>query len=370
MVDVSVIIPVYNASDYLEEAIDGILNQTLSDIEVICVDDGSVDNSLEILEKIAERDSRVQYYHQENRGGGAARNVALPKAKGKYIYFMDADDIVDLNALKECFEICEEKKLDFVVFRAMNYAEDTGEYFETPDYTMDEVYERVGDKIFTYRDLEDMIFKMSSTPWCKMYNREFVMSTGARFAEGLIFHDNIFYWDVFLSAERIFFYDRYLYTRRRHSASSTGAGDKRYVSSITINNMIIQKFINHGLFEKHKKLLYDHKIYLVFHRYKTIKDEFKPYFYEHLKEDFTKMLTDERYDEFMSLIEDNNKKRFEYVVYSKDFDEFNLSFENLILSIRKNRLNRQNKQLKKKLKSYKNFLERKPVSLFLKLKGN
>lgn len=369
MVDVSVIIPVYNASDYLEEAIGAVLNQTLEDIEVICVDDGSVDNSLEILAEIAKKDSRVQYYHQENRGGGAARNVAIPKATGKYIYFMDADDIVDLNALKECYDICEEKNLDFLIFRAENYAEDTGEYFKTADYSMDELYDFVGDDIFNFRDIGDLIFKVSVTPWCKLYNREFVLSTGAQFAEGLIFHDNIFFWDVFLSAERIFFYDKYLYTRRRHSASSTGAGDERYVSSITINNMIIQKFINHGLFEEYKAWLYDHKIYLIFHRFMTIQEQFKPFFYGELKKDFVKMLSDERHDEFISIIAPNNKKRFELVVYSRDYEEFELAYDDLLLTMERNKLNNKNKKLKSKIKHHENLLNRTPVSLFLKLKG-
>lgn len=369
MVDVSVIIPVYNAEDYLNEAVDAILNQTLEDIEVICVDDGSVDNSLNILKEIAAKDSRVRYFHQENQGGGAARNHALPHATGKYIYFMDADDIVDLNALKECYDICEEKNLDFVIFKAENYAEDTGEYFKTDSYSMDEVCDFVGDKIFCASDLGDLIFKVSVTPWCKLYNREFVLSTNAQFAENLIFHDNIFFWDVFLSAERLYFYDKYLYTRRRHLASSTGAGDQRYVSTITINNMIIQKFINHGLFEKYKKRLYDHKIYLIFHRYATIREEFREYFYGELKKDFTKMLSDQRHDEFISIIEPNNKKRFEMVVYSRDFREFDLLYNNLMLEMEKNKLQRKNKKLKNQIKNTERILNRAPVSLYLKVKG-
>jgi hypothetical protein len=133
--------------------------------------------------------------------------------------------------------------------------------------------------------------------------------------------------------------------------------------------MIIQKFINHGLFEKYKKYLYDHKIYLIFHRYNTIQEQFRPYFYEHLKEDFSKMLDDERYEEFISIIVPNNKKRFEMVVNSEEFREFDLSLQNLQLSIRKNDLARKNKKLKKEVKRQENLLSRKPVSLFLKLKG-
>ena len=90
----SVIIPVYNCEEYLDESVGGILNQTFQDIEVICVDDGSTDNSLKKLQEFAKEDSRMQVFHQENQGGGAARNFALTKATGKYLYFMDADDVI------------------------------------------------------------------------------------------------------------------------------------------------------------------------------------------------------------------------------------------------------------------------------------
>ena len=100
MVEISVIIPVYNCEEYLDESVNGILNQTFNDIEVICVDDGSTDNSLEKLKGFAKNDDRVQVYHQENQGGGAARNFALTKAMGKYVYFMDADDISGLTPLE------------------------------------------------------------------------------------------------------------------------------------------------------------------------------------------------------------------------------------------------------------------------------
>ena len=108
--------PVYNAEDYLAEACDCILNQTHEDIELICVDDGSTDTSFKILNDIADNDSRVCVFHQENRGGGAARNFALQKVTGKYLYFMDADDRVELNAFEEFYAVSTENDLDFVIF--------------------------------------------------------------------------------------------------------------------------------------------------------------------------------------------------------------------------------------------------------------
>ena len=101
MPKVSVIMPVYNASDYLARAIDCILNQTHQDIELICVNDGSTDDSLDILNEYAEKDSRIQVFSQTNQGGGAARNFALDKISGKYLYFMDSDDEIKKETFTE-----------------------------------------------------------------------------------------------------------------------------------------------------------------------------------------------------------------------------------------------------------------------------
>ena len=89
---VSVIVPVYNMSKYLRQCLDSVLSQTLKEIEIICVDDGSTDDSLEILSEIAVKDSRVRVLQQENKGSGAARNYGISEARGEYIAFMDSDD--------------------------------------------------------------------------------------------------------------------------------------------------------------------------------------------------------------------------------------------------------------------------------------
>ena len=345
MPKVSIIMPVYNGEDYLKESIDCVLDQTLDDFELICVDDGSVDSSLEMLNDFASKDSRIQVYHQENKGGGAARNFAITKAEGKYIYCMDADDSIELGALEELYGIAEDKDLDMIIFQAINYAEDTGEYYHIDAYDMNEFADFVGDKVFGYDDLGDMMFEINVTPWCKFYNREFVLKSGAQFAEGLIFHDNQFFWEVLFNAKRMYFLRKFLYTRRRHSASSTGAGDQRYTSTITVNNMIIGLFMKYGLWEKYKKKLYNRKIQLIFMRYRMVHDEHKEYFYNEMKKDFTKIIGHERYEEFMKNTFTPNKKRFAIVMDSKDFNEFKIKHEALELEL-------ENEKLQKEIKRY------------------
>ncbi|MBQ2654651.1 MAG: glycosyltransferase family 2 protein [Methanobrevibacter sp.] len=322
MVKVSVIMPVYNAEDYLKESIDCILDQTLEDWELICVDDGSKDNSLAMLNEYAANDSRIKVFHQENQGGGTARNVAITHATGDYLYCMDADDMINSDALEKLYYLALRKDLDVIIFQAINYDDKLDKTYHNDYYDMWEIADFVGDDVFNIDDLGDYIFKISVTPWCKFYNLDFVKRSDAKFAEGLIFHDNIFYWDVVFNAERMYFLREFLYTRRRHITSSTGAGDKRYISTITINNMIIERFIKYGYFEQYKEHLYNRKIRLVYRRFTEVQDQYKPFFFKNMKDDFQMLVDHELMEEALECLKPLYRSVFEDVIASKDYDEF------------------------------------------------
>ena len=114
MPKISVIIPVYNRELYLEQCLDSVISQTLKDIEIICVDDGSTDNSFEILKKFAQRDERIKLIRQENLGAAVARNKAINIAKGEYLSFIDSDDYVDLNYLEKLYNANNNGKCDVI----------------------------------------------------------------------------------------------------------------------------------------------------------------------------------------------------------------------------------------------------------------
>ena len=120
---VSVIIPVYMVEDYLRECLDSAVKQTLSDIEIICVDDGSADSSAQIVEEYAAKYSTVQLIRKENGGQSSARNLGLDVAKGKYIYFLDSDDYLDLNTLEELYNKAEAENLDILCFNCVPFFE-------------------------------------------------------------------------------------------------------------------------------------------------------------------------------------------------------------------------------------------------------
>ena len=123
-IKVSVVIPVYNTEKYVREAVESIMNQTLRELEIIIINDGSTDNSLQVVEELAAADSRIQVYSQSNQGLSMARNAGITHAHGRYIYFMDSDDLLEKDAMELCYNKCEEKELDFVFFDAQSFFEE------------------------------------------------------------------------------------------------------------------------------------------------------------------------------------------------------------------------------------------------------
>ena len=343
MVEISVVVPAYNAVDYLDEAITSIIDQSFKDLEIICVDDGSTDDTLERLEEYASRDSRIQVFHQENQGPGGATNTGISKASGKYIYLMDADDALDLNALEELHNIMEERDLDFVIFKAINYDQDTDSYYEIDYYTMPKLYECVGDSVFNWRDLGSKIFKISVTPWSKLYRHEFVKESGAKFPMNLIYQDNIFFYQILFSADRIYFYDKFLYKRRVHSKSLVNSHNEKSVQAIEIFNLIVKTFMDYGHFEEFKSELYNRKINTCNYRYNLIRDEFKELFFVEMKKDFEKIIGHEKYDDFYSNLYLRSKMLFDNVILSNNHVEYDL--RNELSSIKKD-----NAKLKKDIK--------------------
>lgn len=324
MAKVSVVIPVYNVEDYLEDCLNSIVNQTLRDIEIICINDGSTDNSLDILHKFGENDDRFKIISQENQGHAVATNKGIQMANGEYLYLMDSDDIVKLNALEDSYNLCTSKNLDFLIFKAMNFYELENEFYESEMYSMQKLYNSVCDEIFSYKDIpDDVLFNISVTPWSKLYNREFIINCGAKFPEGLIFDDNVFFWQVLFNAKRIYFYNEFLFTRRWYSSSSTTSGDQRYLDSIEIVNMIGEEFRKHGEFEHHKKKLYNEKIHMGEFRYRHIKKEFKDLFFEAWRKDLIEIFKDEElFEDLFKNLKEEYKNLTVKILLSQDNDEF------------------------------------------------
>ncbi len=203
-IKVSIIIPVYNVEKYLEECLDSAVNQTLKDIEIICVNDGSTDNSLDILKKYERKYKNITIINQENKGLSGARNSGLKIAKGKYVYFFDSDDIIDINLCKECYEISETKELDILTFDASVFYDDNSlESIHKFDYSRKDILnEEVmkGDDYYNYSYL-NKVYRSSA---CIIFiNRKFLYKNQLNFYEGILHEDELFTTKSIILADKV-----------------------------------------------------------------------------------------------------------------------------------------------------------------------
>lgn len=218
-IKVSVIVPVYNAQDYLEQCIVSILAQTLQEIEVICVDDSSTDRSLEILKKYEKEDSRMRVLTQPNSGAGAARNRGLSQASGEYLSFLDADDFFEPDMLELAYAKAKEDRADMVVFKSDQYHTDSDQFVqvawtlrekEIPPYTP-----------FNHRQMTDNIFKVFvGWAWDKLFSREFVEKHHLIFQEQRTSNDLLFVFSAVALAKRITIVPKVLAHQRRDAKDS------------------------------------------------------------------------------------------------------------------------------------------------------
>ena len=211
---VSVIIPIYNAELYLRQCLDSVCGQTLMEIEIICVDDGSSDSSLDILNEYVLKDPRIQVLSQENGGAGAARNCGLRAACGEYLSFLDADDFFEPDMLEMSYKKMEEYQADFVVFESDQYYMDQDEFVQnpwvlhkkhTPPYMP-----------FSHRELTENVFDVFvGWTWDKLYRRSFVMEHELWFQEQRTTNDLLFVYSALVLARRIAIVDKVLAHQRR-----------------------------------------------------------------------------------------------------------------------------------------------------------
>lgn len=203
---ISVIIPVYNAEKYLEDAINDLSRQTLENFELILVNDGSADESLTIMEKAHSRDSRIKIFSQENKGGGAARNRGLVEAKGEYLLFLDADDRFEPTLLEKAYAKAIETKAEIVVFESDTFDCISGKKGEAPWLLRAQKYSTYisEDGIIDETYKNAVIYKlMNTTVWNKLFRADFVKEKQLAFQEIYVVDSMYFVMLALAYAEKI-----------------------------------------------------------------------------------------------------------------------------------------------------------------------
>ena len=225
MVKVSIILPVYNVAPFLEEALDSILNQTLKEIEIIAVNDGSTDNSEEIIKKYQQKDSRIIYFSQENKGQSVARNVALQHATGEYIYMMDSDDVLSSpDVLLTCYEYAEKNHADFIFFDREHITEDKVN-FPVSMHSTKYVEEN---RKYDGESLLNLMLDTTSyncVVWLLFIRHDHLKQLALKFYPGIIHEDELFTTILMLRSSSIYCLKQSFVKHRVWSSSTVG---KRY----------------------------------------------------------------------------------------------------------------------------------------------
>ena len=318
---VSVIMPVYNGETYLRQCLDSVVNQTLKEIEIICVDDGSSDRSVEILKEYAAKDERVMVLQQANAGAGAARNNGLSKASGKYLSFLDSDDFFETDMLEKAVEKIAADRADFVVFRCDHYLNDTNT-FKKAAYTLKK--QTLPPYMpFNFRQITDNVFKaFVGWAWDKVYDREFVMKHNLKFQEQRTSNDMLFVFSALVLAKRITCLDTVLAHQRRNNGESlSNTREKSWFCFYNALKALRDVLKEEGLYEELKKDFVNYAVHFSLWNLNTITGECYEKLYTKLHEEWFEELEVTGHDEDYFYNKTEYKQLADILRY--DFKEYN-----------------------------------------------
>ncbi len=318
--EISITIPVYNVDKYLARCLDSILNQTFKlDYEIICVNDGSTDNSQKILEEYAKKYDKIKIINQENLGLSEARNTALDHVTGKYTMFVDADDFIATNALEGLYNYAEKYNADVVVFDFLSGIPGNKNLYRQ-NFPM--ITKKYGDNAFNIKSAEPFVYRfIPVASWCKFYKTEFVRNI--KFCKKLIYEDVPHWAEVFSKAEKIHYLPipYYFYIRKR-TDSIMQLKNKKLFDVLTVFSIAKKNLENASCFDKYRNIHYAHLASNLKMRLREINPEFKKEFIEKIKDyefdvDYEKFFKDDFFQfekddmKIIKFIRENDYKNIE-----------------------------------------------------------
>ena len=282
---VSVVMPVYNADRHLRQCLDSVVCQTLQDIEIICIDDGSTDNSLEILEEYARKDRRIRIIRQSNMGAAAARNNGLQHAKGEYLSILDCDDFFEPDMLEKSYLRAKETDSDIVVFRCDLYDDRTGHY-RSGNYALrrDLLPEK---DVFSARDVQKNVFCLCmGWAWDKLFRRRFVEEHGMQFQLQRTTNDLLFVFTGLIRAERIAVMDDVFAHYRQSEGTLSVTREKSWMCFYDALMALREELHKAGLYERFEQDFKNYCIHLTLWQLKTLKEPTYTLLYNKLREEW------------------------------------------------------------------------------------
>ena len=251
---ISVIIPIYNCEKYIKECLSSLIKQTFKNFEIICINDGSKDDTLKILRKFEVKDVRVKIYNQNNRGPGIARNVGMNVSKGDYLMFLDSDDIFEKTMLEELYIKIKENDSDVVICNSQNFEVKKWwkKYYEKNYIIKDEI---INQTTFSSLDIKRDFFNLFIWwPWDKMYKRRYIKSLGVEYQHLKSSEDLYFVASTVIAAKKISYLDKILINHRIGIKNSVSNSRQKSWDNFYYALKELKKFIKEkGLYKRFKQ---------------------------------------------------------------------------------------------------------------------
>lgn len=241
-IKVSIVIPVYNVEKYLEQCMESIISQTLTELEIICVNDGSTDNSLKILEKYEKIDTRIKIISKKNDGLGAARNTGINAAHGEYIGFVDSDDFVDETMFEKLYNKGKSTGADVVLSNLDLYFDNTG---ERKIYRDVELYHEL-EKRNSFKAEQYTKIVRSIAVWDRIYKLDFLKKYNLKNPEHIIYEDALFSYQTTILADKLAVVNEPLYMYRKNTGvaiTDKEIKNDKYKFDYLDNNLKIKQFL-------------------------------------------------------------------------------------------------------------------------------
>ena len=270
---ITIIIPVYNVEQYLRQCLDSVVNQTMREIQIICVNDGSPDNSRSILQEYADKDSRIEIIDKTNGGISSARNAAYPHIRGKYTLFIDSDDWLELDLCEKTYQKSEITGAEMTVFF----------YSKEQDGSCPMSHISLQDKV----TIEDKLPVLTHpTAWSKLWRTDFLLDNKLYFPEGLVWEDNLVHWQAVTLAEKISVLPEQLYHYRFRPASIMQISENS-MQVIPIYSKIYEFLLESGYYATYREEFILRKLHVWCRHYSFLPTTMKPRFAAMIRESLT-----------------------------------------------------------------------------------
>ena len=329
MVEISILLYVHNCGNFLKDSLDSLINQNFHDFEIYCIDDGSDDNSLEILEEYSKKDVRIKYVSLEYLGFSKAMNQAISLIEGKYVYFMKPSTHLKYNAADILFQQAKKTNAD-MIFTDTNYQYENS-YYNKSD-SIYQIQENVNNDIFNYNDLKNLVFSIDPSLENKFYRLDFIKNNGLEFFEDLIYPEYLFFYNSLLCANKISYLKEFLFDYKK-PFEFLKRDEIKIENIFKEYNLILEKFREINEFNIFKKYFLELKLSFFMREYGRIKEDYKEIFFNIFKNDLIDTFLSEDFeDESVEFLSNFNRKLFEQILISENIYEFDLLRKNLFVT--------------------------------------